>query len=103
MNLPFTSFDTAERQDLIEDGIYLVAVPSLNICGGMHQILVEIFDADWIALNSTEGREGKNYACIPNSDEHPLRVMLGNGCTIEAVVKHDDLVKWRIVDAIWYC
>lgn len=61
IGLAFKSFDSAERQSLDEDGVYLVSVPSLNIQGGMHQVVIEMADGEWTVLDPNLGRDDRLY------------------------------------------
>jgi len=97
LGLAFKSFDSAERQSLDEDGVYLLSVPSLNIRGGMHQIVVEMFDGEWIVFDPNMGRDDRlYYSAQPNSDLHPQIVMLGSGYSVDAIIKHEVLAYWRV-------
>lgn len=96
IGLAFKSFDTAERQSLDEDGVYMVSVPSLNIRGGMHQVIVEIADGEWTVLDPNMGRDDRlYYSSQPNSDLHPQVVMLGSGYNVDCIIKHEVLAYWR--------
>lgn len=62
VGIPFESFDTADLPFFQKDGAYLVAVPSLNMPGGLHQILVECFDGRMTVLDPAAGVDGwKHY------------------------------------------
>jgi hypothetical protein len=42
-------------------GAYLVTVPSLNITGGTHQIVIEITEDDYHVIDPVQGRAGRRY------------------------------------------
>lgn len=59
--IPFESFDTCDLPLFDRDGVYLVAVPSLNRPGGLHQILVECYDGMIVVLDPAAGLPGSQY------------------------------------------
>ena len=61
LGIPFESFDTADLPFFQNDGAYLVAVPSLNMPGGLHQIIVECFDGQMKAIDPAAGVKGWKY------------------------------------------
>ena len=61
LQIPFKSFDTADLPYFQNDGAYLVGVPSLNMPGGMHQIVVECFEGSMMALDPAAGVQGWKY------------------------------------------
>lgn len=102
LGLKFKSFDTAERNSLMLDGgVYLIGVPSLNIQGGMHEVLVEIaIDGDWAILDPNYMAQHKRadgapplYYDIPGGmmRDDPLSVELSGGYTVEAFLTYKDL------------
>lgn len=103
LGLNFKSFDTADRNSMILDGgVYLVAVPSLNIVGGMHEILVEIAaNGDyWTILDPNYKAQHKRadgtpplYYTVPGGFmcDDPLSVELSGGYTVEAFLAYKDL------------
>lgn len=61
LSVPFKSFDSCDLAPLIDVGAYMVTVPSLNIQGGMHQIIIEVTEDDYFVVDPVKGREGKLY------------------------------------------
>ena len=59
--IPFESFDTCDLPLFDLDGVYLVAVPSLNRPGGLHQILVECYNGLLVVLDPAAGRPDCKY------------------------------------------
>lgn len=102
LGIPFKSFDSAERNSIENAGIYLCGVPSLNIVGGMHQLVVEVVnDENWQVCDPAQGREvdgaqRKYYtAHIPDPEIEPLAVQLTGGYNIDVAISHADLENWR--------
>lgn len=103
LGLKFKSFDTAERNSMMLDGgVYLVGVPSLNIQGGMHEILVEIsadgggwtiLDPNYMAQHKRADGSPPLYYDVPGGmmQDDPLSVELGGGYTVEAFLTYKDL------------
>jgi hypothetical protein len=46
---------------MFADGTYSVTVPSLNIDGGLHKIVIIIVDGIWTVLDPNNGLDGKLY------------------------------------------
>lgn len=93
LQLPFKSFDSADRNSLTtEPGVSILCVPSLNIVGGNHQILVEMRpDGWWQVLDPARGfvLDGKprmSYTAEESPD--PLHVTLHSGYTVEAFIPY---------------
>lgn len=61
LEIPFTSFDSCDLPMLIDHGAYLVSVPSLNIQGGMHQIIIEVTDDNYYVQDPVMGFGGKLF------------------------------------------
>ncbi|MDD1966166.1 hypothetical protein NPS29_12625 [Pseudomonas putida] len=58
LEIPFESFDTADLPKFGHDGVYLVAVPSVNQPGWMHQVLCECFAGQFIVHDPCRGLRG---------------------------------------------
>lgn len=102
LGIPFKSFDSAERNSIEEPAIYLCNVPSLNVVGGGHQVVIEILDdADWRVYDPAQGvlvdgQPRKYYtAHIPDNESEPLAVQMKGGYNVDAAVSHTDLLEWR--------
>lgn len=99
LNIPFTNFQTADSPSIGDlDGVILVGVPSLNIQGGMHQIVINMYQEsmEWSVYDPNEGMEGKLfYSAVPNDPEIPNRVMLGGGYAVDLCIDRAELLKWR--------
>jgi len=61
LEIPCTSFDSLSLPTLVDEGAYLVSVPSLNIQGGMHQIIIEVTDENYFVHDPVKGIEGKLF------------------------------------------
>ena len=61
LQIPCTSFDSLSLPKMLEAGAYLVSVPSLNIQGGMHQIIIEVTEDDYFVNDPVKGIEGKLF------------------------------------------
>lgn len=95
LNLDFKDFRSAERQSIDRDAIYLCSVPSLNIQGGMHEIVVEMAnDGDWVVHDPNMGRDDRLYYTSRPGDDSKA-VMMSSGYTVDAVVDHDTLDAWH--------
>ena len=102
LGIPFKSFDSAERNSIEEPAIYLCNVPSLNIVGGSHQVVIEMLDdADWQVYDPAQGvfvdgQPRKYYtADVPDAEVEPLAVQMTGGYNIDAAISHADLLEWR--------
>lgn len=102
LGIPFKSFDSAERNSIEEPAIYLCNVPSLNVIGGSHQVVIEVLDdADWRVYDPAQGvfvdgQPRKYYtAHVPDSEAEPLAVQMAGGYNIDAAISHTDLLEWR--------
>lgn len=94
--VPFTEFQTAGRNNIDRDGIWVVAVPSLNLVGIMHQVLVEYLpDKIWAVFDPNEGKEGKKFYTASDSHESDMAVRFTSGYTVEAFISREDLAAYR--------
>lgn len=96
--LSYTAFMSDERNSIETPGIYLCSVPSLNIVGGSHYIVIEVNSMeDWQVLDPVKGRVDRKYyiADIPDKVVEPLAVMMGGGYNLEASFKPEDVLEWR--------
>jgi hypothetical protein len=75
----------------LDDGLYLMSVPSLNIQAGMHEVVLEVYDQGDVRIHDpNRGKEGKRYYTADTPDDE-LGVMIAGGYTIEARVwKHEE-------------
>ena len=85
LRIPFQSFDSADEPALECVGAYLCTVPSLNIRGGIHQIIVELDDEDYWVIDPVMGREEKFYYVKRGTVKTDLEVELG-GFVIDAFI-----------------
>ncbi|MNG79336.1 hypothetical protein D3C81_442040 [compost metagenome] len=97
IDMPFIDKRTSERWNLDIEfvGVYLATVPSLNIKGGYHQVLIEMTDDTWIVHDPNRGNEGKWYYTAPGVEDSPLAFGLAGGYTLEVWVSAENLVAWR--------
>lgn len=92
--IPFRSFDSADRNSISSDpGFYLLCVPSLNIVGGNHQILMEMRPDGWWqvfdpAMGLMVDGKARRYYVVYES-LNPLETMLHSGYTIEAYIPYN--------------
>lgn len=92
MEIPFESFDTADLPEFKNDGAYLVGVPSLNMAGGMHQIICEVFDGRYTVHDPARGREGSKHYVAALTDGEPNEVKL-YGYVIDAFISREYLLE----------
>lgn len=59
--LKYVTFDSLDGGDLSEEGAYLVTVPSLNLTGGNHQIVIEVAEDDYYVIDPVKGRTNRHY------------------------------------------
>lgn len=101
VGLPYTAYSTVDRNSIESPGIHLCSVPSLNVVGGSHYVVVEVLTLqDWQVLDPAKGRivDGKprKYYIADNpTAEEPLAVLLEGGYNLEASFKPEDVLKWR--------
>lgn len=96
LGIPFRSFDSADRVSLGDEGVFLVSVPSLNIQGGMHQVVIEMLgDGDWRVYDPNQGRGGRLYytSLVETGDDKAF--ILAGGYGIDAAIDRDVLIEWR--------
>lgn len=75
LEIPFQSFDTADLHLFKGNGVYLVAVPSLNQPGGMHQILCEVFDGMFVVHDPCMGLlDSKHYVATLTGDDREVKL-----------------------------
>lgn len=84
MKIPFMSFDSADNTNLDYVGAYLCTVPSLNIIGGTHAIVIEVTEDDYFVLDPVMGRVDRKFY-VKRGDDMELAVELG-GFEINAFV-----------------
>jgi len=90
LEIPFESFDTADLPHFQKDGVYLVAAPSLNSQGWMHQILCEVFDGQYVVLDPCNGlsADAKYYTATLAGDERQVKL---HGYVIDAFISREYL------------
>ena len=89
LQVPCTSFDSLDLPLLNDSGAYLISVPSLNIQGGLHQIILEVFGENYVVLDPVKGREGKLFyghrrETFPEAGEVPL-----NGFVVDCFITRE--------------
>jgi hypothetical protein len=95
LNIDFTDYRSSERQSITADGVYLCGVPSLNIQGGMHEVIIEMVDdGEWTVLDPNMGRGDRLYYAAGPTDD-PLSVQMAGGYNIDAFVTHETLAAWH--------
>lgn len=96
LELPFSDFKTAGRNNIDKPGVWVAAVPSLNLVGIMHQVLVEVLPSGvWAVFDPNEGKEGKKFYTAAGSHDFPLAVQFTSGYTVEAFISREDLAAYR--------
>lgn len=96
LGIPFRSYDSANRNSLGDEGVFLASVPSLNIQGGMHQVVIEMLDdADWRVYDPNQGRDDRLYytSLVDAGDDRA--VILTAGYHLDAMIDREALIKWR--------
>lgn len=97
MGIPFRSFDSADRNSLGDEGVFLASVPSLNIQGGMHQVVIEMLDdAYWRVYDPNQGRDDRLYYTSLVDAGDDKAVILTGGYQLDAMIDRAALVKWRL-------
>lgn len=94
LNIEFEDFRSSDRVSIFDDGVYLVCAPSLNIQGGMHQLVIEMADGEWSVFDPNMGKEGRLFYTADASAELPA-VFFGGGYTVEARIDRNFLVQQR--------
>lgn len=94
LDIPFKDFRSSDRTSLDRDDVYLCSVPSLNIRGGMHQLVVELNDGEWCVQDPNMNREGRLYYTADASLQEPA-VFFSCGYSVDALIDLDDLRAWR--------
>lgn len=61
LGVEYEAFNTLDRTSIIEEGVYLVTVPSLNIQGGQHQIVIVTDDTLYRVFDPQMGNPGALY------------------------------------------
>lgn len=90
LEIPFESFDTADLHHFTRDGVYLVAAPSLNSQGWMHQIICEVFDNQYVVLDPMAGYSADQKYYTATLTDDPRQVKL-HGYVIDAFVSREYL------------
>lgn len=85
LHVPFRSFDSCDNNCLEFIGAYLVGVPSLNIQGGTHEIVIEVTEDDYFVFDPVKGRDGKLFYEKRGYSDADLAVELG-GFNIDAFI-----------------
>lgn len=98
LHVKFMSWDSADRNSMghMGSGYYLSSVPSLNVQGGLHSIVLE-FDADellWIVHDPQKGTGFKYYEGKKNPDDDNSFALTG-GYNLDAGVTQPALNFWR--------
>ena len=84
LNVPFKSFDTCDNNSLDEVGAYICHVPSLNMTGSHHQLVIEVTEDNYFILDPNVGRDGRKFY-VKRGEVAELGVELG-GYVIDAFV-----------------
>ena len=92
LDIPFESFDTADLPQMERDGVYLVAVPSLNHPGGLHQILCECHGGMYTVLDPAKGISGSRHYVAAFTEGEQGEVLL-YGYVIDAFIPRSYLLE----------
>jgi len=79
-----------EDRQLWSDRVYLLAVPSLNIDGGMHSVVADTRNDETRILDPNRGREGRRYYREQHKPKEPLGEL------------ESDLNGWVIELEVWF-
>ncbi|WP_277963880.1 hypothetical protein [Pseudomonas sp. RIT-To-2] len=97
VGIPFESFDTADLPAFGRDGVYMVAVPSINEPGWLHQVLCECYDGNFIVHDPNRGRRDcKHY--VAALTEGCFNEVKFHGYVIDAFIPRSYLLErysWR--------
>lgn len=85
LGIEFHSFDSVDGGELCYEGAYLCTTPSLNIRGGVHQVIIELTDTDYFVLDPVMGREDRLYYVKRGAASSDLEVELG-GFVVDAFI-----------------
>lgn len=92
LEIPFDSFDTADLPEFDRNGVYLVAVPSLNWPGGLHQILCECLDGMCTVQDPAKGLPGSKHYVAALTEGQVGEVLL-YGYVIDAFIPRSYLIE----------
>lgn len=84
LGIPFMSFDTAVDSRLDKVGAYICTMPSLNIVGGQHAVVIEVTEKTYHVLDPNRGKKGRKFY-IKRGAKARNGVEIG-GFTIDAFV-----------------
>lgn len=100
LEIGFTDYRSSERQSINTDGVYLCGVPSLNIRGGMHEIVIEMADdGEWTILDPNMGRGDRLYYSADAGAVEPAVFFGTGGYNIDAFIAHETLAYWRVANS----
>ncbi len=85
LSIPFTEFSTVDDSRLEFVGAYLCTMPSLNIPGGQHAVVIEVTATTWHVLDPNRGKLGRRRHYIKRGKRARKGVELG-GYTVNAYV-----------------
>lgn len=86
LSIPFTEFSTVDDSRLEFVGAYLCTMPSLNIPGGIHAVVIEVTGTTHHVLDPNRGRKDRKFY-IKRGTKARNGVELG-GFTVDAYICH---------------
>lgn len=90
--IPFESFDTADLPKFGRDGVYLVAVPSVNQNGWLHQVLCECYGGQFVVHDPCRGLRGtKHY--VASLTDGAFNEVKFHGYVIDAFIPRSYLLE----------
>ena len=86
--IPYTAFYSLDERSASEEGVYLCTVPSINIEGGNHQLLIEVTEDGYFVIDPVMGRDARYY--VARGQEDGDRKVALNGFITDAFISR----KW---------
>lgn len=96
LGIPYHEFGTAGSNPCNQPGVWVCAVPSLNIPASLHQILIEVApDMRWCILDPNRGKDGKKFYTAAETEDS-LGVPLQGCYIVEAHITREQIVQCRV-------
>lgn len=96
LEIPFSDYPSSDRNSFRDEGVYLVSVPSLNIRGGMHQIVIEMTSEGlWSVFDPNYDRCDRLFYVASDDEVREPAVRFSGGYSIDAKIDRQALAIWR--------
>lgn len=90
--IEYIDFRTADRINIDRPGVYICAVPSLNMKNTFHQVLIErLACGTWAVFDPNKGKEGRYYYVAASAADEKYAVELDGAFIVEAYLPRIDL------------